>query len=204
MKYSFYKKIYNFIYRHIFYFLFCKNFKYFGKKVSIISPDIIEGEQYIILEDNVSIASSCWLLAHKQDMINPNLYISKGVIIGRFSHIVALRSVIIKENVLIADKVYISDNIHSYEKINIPIMKQEILYKSEVVIGRNSWIGENVSIIGASIGEHCIVGSNSVVINDIMDFSVVAGTPSKYIKRYNFKTKRWEKTNSNGEFLNEI
>lgn len=141
MKYSFYKK-YIILFIDIFFiFYFAKILNILGKKVSIISPDIIEGEQYISLEDNVSIASSCWLLAHKQDMINPNLYISKGVIIGRIFNIVALRSVIIKENVLIADKVWQTDNIHSYEKINIPIMKQEILYKSEAVIGKNSWIG---------------------------------------------------------------
>ena len=109
--------------------------------------------------------------------------------------------VIIEKNVLIADKVYISDNIHQYEEITIPIKQQQIKFKSEVVIGENSWIGENVSIIGAKIGKHCIVGSNSVVTKDIMDYSIVVGIPAIYIKRYDISIKQWKKTNKYGEFI---
>lgn len=203
MKYSFIKRLKRFISRHIFKLIFAKSFKYFGKKVSIESPDIIEGSKFISLLDNVSIGSQCWLLAHRQD-VNPELYIDKNTTIGRFSHIVAIKRIIIEENVLIADKVYISDNIHEYEEINTPIKNQSIKFKKEVIIGKNSWIGENVSIIGASIGRHCIVGSNSVVTKDIMNFSVVAGVPARYIKRYDEKSNKWKKTNNIGEFIDEI
>jgi acetyltransferase-like isoleucine patch superfamily enzyme len=182
MRFSFYKKVYNYIFRNIFNFLFSKRFKYFGKKVSIVSPDIIEGEEYISIDDNVSIASMCWLLAHKQDNIDPYLQISQGVTIGRFSHIVALREIIINKNVLIADKVYISDNIHSYKDVNQPIKDQLIEFKGSVVIGENSWIGENVSIIGAKVGRHCVIGANSFVNKDIPDYSIAAGIPAQVIK----------------------
>lgn len=204
MQYSFLKRVKIFVCRKSFSFLFAKSFKYFGHKVSIVSPDIIEGEEYISLEDNVSIGSMGWLLAYKQDNIEPNLYISQGATMGRFAHIVALRKVLIEENVLIADKVYISDNIHSYEEITKPIKNQSIKFKSEVVIGENSWIGENVSIIGATIGKHCVVGSNSVVTKDIMDYSVVAGVPAVYIKRYDEKSGMWKKTNSDEVFLEGV
>lgn len=185
MKYSSLKRIKRFLYRHLFRLFFAKSFKKFGKKVFIESPDIIEGEKYISLEDNVSISSMCWLLAHKQDNIVPNLYISKGTTIGRFSHIVALRSVVIEKNVLIADKVYISDNIHTYTDLSTPIKSQPIEFKGNVIIGENSWIGENVSILGVKIGKHCIVGANSFVNKDIPDYSVVAGSPAIIIKTLN-------------------
>jgi acetyltransferase-like isoleucine patch superfamily enzyme len=191
ISYSFYSKVSRYIKRNLFRLIFSHTFKSFGKKASIIDPDIIEGEQYMTLGDYASINSKAWILALKQNNIEPHLIIEDGVRIGRFSHIVALRSVVIKKNVLIADKVYISDNLHGYEDINQPIINQPILFKNSVEIGENSWIGENVSIIGASIGKHCVIGANSVVTRNIPDYSVAIGSPAKVIKRYNSDTKLW-------------
>jgi len=191
ISYSFYSKAIRYLQRNVFRILFSSGFKYFGKKVSVIRPDIIEGGQYITLKDYASINSSAWLLALKQNDIEPQLIIEEGVTIGRFSHIVALRNVVIQKNVLIADKVYISDNLHTYENITQPIINQPIVFKNSVEIGENSWIGENVSIIGASIGKHCVIGANSVVTRNIPDYSVAIGSPAKVIKRYNLDTKLW-------------
>jgi acetyltransferase-like isoleucine patch superfamily enzyme len=201
MKFSFYTRIYNFIYRHIFKFLFSKSFLYYGENVMIKSPDIIDGEKYISIQDNVTISTKVWLSAYKTSDNNPNIYIGKGTYIGRFSHIVSINSIKIENNVLIADKVYISDNIHEYKNIDFPIKEQTIKFKNKVLIGENSWIGENVSIIGAQIGKHCIIGSNSVVNKNIPDYCVAVGIPVKIIKRYNEQTEEWHKTDSNGEFI---
>jgi len=178
--------------RYIFQWLFSNSFKQFGKKVFIQSPDIIEGEEFISLEDYVSIGSQCWLLAYKQEEVDPILKISKGSVVGRFSHIVTVKKVIIEQNVLIADKVYISDNIHSYENLQVPIMNQPIKYKADVIIGQNSWIGENVSIVGAKIGKHCVIGANSFVNSDIPDYSIAVGTPAKVIKKIDSNKKNNE------------
>lgn len=43
------------------------------------------------------------------------------------------------------------------------------------------------------IGNHCVIGANSVVTHDIPDYSVAAGIPCKVIKQYNTETKQWEK-----------
>ncbi|MCT7525390.1 acyltransferase [Aliarcobacter cryaerophilus] len=201
MRFSNWNRIKKFISRTTFKLLFSNKFKYFGKRVIIIQPDIITGEEYIILKDNALIEKGSWLMAYKQDDVVPELIISEGVNIGRYSHIVSLRKIIIEKNVLIADKVYISDNIHSYTEINRPIKNQKIEFKNQVVIGENSWIGENVSIVGVNIGKHCIIGSNSVVTRDIMDYSVVVGIPAIYIKRYDFEKKIWRKTNAKGDFI---
>jgi len=192
MKYSFYKRIKRVFSRYVFKLFFSNSFKQFGKNVVIQSPDIIEGEEFISLEDYVSIGSQCWLLAYKQDEVDPVLKISKGSVVGRFSHIVSLRKVIIEENVLIADKVYISDNIHSYENTQVPIMNQSVKYKGDVVIGQNSWIGENVSIVGAKIGKNCVIGTNSFVNSDIPDYSIAVGAPAKVIKKLNIDERNNE------------
>jgi acetyltransferase-like isoleucine patch superfamily enzyme len=124
----------------------------------------------------------------------PRLVIEDGTRIGHFAHIASVNDVHIGKKVLIADRVYISDNLHSYHDIEVPIMDQPISFKGNVHIGDNSWIGENVSIIGARIGRHCVVGANSVVTRDIPDFCVAVGAPAKVIKKYDFKKKKWLKT----------
>ena len=70
---------------------------------------------------------------------------------------------------------------------------QKILDKGPISIGENTWIGENVCVIGSSIGKHCVIGSNSVVLSNIPDYSVAVGSPAKVIKRYNQITKDWER-----------
>lgn len=189
--FSFYRRALNALGRRCFALFFSHTFKRFGKNVAIISPDIIEGERFISLGDNVSINTRAWLLALHQSDTLPQLDIGAGTTIGRFAHIVALRNVIIGNNVLIADKVYISDNLHGYEDTTTPIKNQPVLFKARVEIGDNSWIGENVSIIGASIGKHCVIGANSVVTHDIPDYSIAVGSPARVIKRYNSLTQQW-------------
>ena len=63
-------------------------------------------------------------------------------------------------------------------------------------------MGENVCIIGASVGKHCVIGANSVVTKDIPDYSIAVGTPAKIIKRYDFNKERWCKTDYAGNFIN--
>ena len=72
-------------------------------------------------------------------------------------------------------------------------MHQPIKHIGDVEIGDGSWLGENVCILGASIGRNCIIGSNSVVTKDIPDYCIAIGSPAKIIKRYNLKTKEWQK-----------
>ena len=67
------------------------------------------------------------------------------------------------------------------------------MQKKPVIIGEGSWIGENVCIIGASVGKHCVIGANAVVTKDIPDYCVAVGTPAKIIKKYDTKIKKWIK-----------
>ena len=169
-------------------------FKRIGKHSKIVSPLRIDGKRFISVGDHVEIQYKTWLACVPLTGVDvPVLCIGDGTIIGNFNHIYATKSIVIEDHVLTADKVYISDNLHSYENPDIPILHQPIKQISSVVIGSGSWLGENVCIIGASVGKHCVIGANSVVTNDIPDYSVAVGVPAKVIKRYNIETKIWEK-----------
>lgn len=51
-----------------------------------------------------------------------------------------------------------------------------------VWIGDNVWFGENVTVLkGSKIGNNCIIGINSVVMGEIPNNSVAAGSPAKVI-----------------------
>ena len=127
------------------------------------------------------------------DNKHPQLIISDKCVLGHFNHIYATSEIIFEDSVLTADKVYISDNLHSYADLSKPIIEQPIKQLKRIRIGEGSWIGENVCIIGASIGKHCTIGANSVVTHDIPDYCVAVGAPARVIKRYNFETQQWEK-----------
>lgn len=43
-------------------------------------------------------------------------------------------------------------------------------------------------------GKPCVIGANSVVTHNLPDYCVAVGIPAKIIKRYNFETQQWEKT----------
>ena len=176
-------------------------FKRFGKS-SIISPLKIGGAEYIEIGDNVTIHYKGWLTAEKRDDCTPRLIIEDRTTIGHFSTISCVREVHIGKNVLMADRVYISDNLHGYEDITLPVMDQPTIFKNSVYIGDDSWIGEDVSIIGAKIGKHCVIGANSVVAKDIPDYCVAVGAPARVIKRYNFETNKWQRVDKE-EILDE-
>jgi acetyltransferase-like isoleucine patch superfamily enzyme len=60
-------------------------------------------------------------------------------------------------------------------------------------IGRRCFIGARSIILpGVTIGDHSIVGSGAVVIDDVPPHSIVAGNPARIIRR-NIMTDRWGK-----------
>ena len=163
-----------------------------GRGVYMFSPLQIDGAKNIFIRKGVHIGYKTWLAALPQTgMGEVKLEIGERCSIGNFNHIYTTHSIILENNVLTADKVYISDNLHNYQDIEVPIKEQPIVQKKDVRIGEGSWLGENVCVIGASVGKHCVVGANSVVTKDIPDYSIAVGIPAKVIKKYDFDKKEW-------------
>lgn len=172
---------------------FSSNFKRFGVNSRIIFPLMIENSKYMEIGEFVRIQNKAGLIALKIDDHIPRLIIDDYTRIEHFFHIVCVRDIHIGKNVLIAPNVFISDNIHGYEDPTLPVRNQPMVFKRSVFIGDDSFIGRNASIIGARIGKHCVIGSNSVVTSDIPDYCIAAGIPAKIIKRYDFDKNVWQK-----------
>lgn len=176
-------------------------FKILEEKSYVYSPLTINGHKNIEIGKNVYIGYKSWLAAVPHTG-SPEclLKFGDGCAIGNFNHIYATKKIVFGNRVLTADKVYISDNLHSYDDIQMAIVDQPIRQIAEVNIGDGCWIGENVCIMGASIGKNCVIGANAVVTKDIPDYSVVAGNPARIIKRFSFADKSWRRTLPDGTF----
>lgn len=172
-----------------------------GSSSRLIAPTIT-GHSRIFIGSKVYINDKAWLACEPlTGDANAALTIGDGTYIGRFSHIYATSKIEIGKKVLMADKVYLSDNLHGYENVELPVIDQAIRQTNPVIIKDGAWLGENVCVIGASVGKNSVIGSNSVVTKDIPDYCVAVGSPAVVIKRYNFDTKQWGKTDKEGQFI---
>lgn len=175
----------------LFYILNKYRFKRLDLRAMMTKPLRVEGSRYISILSGAKIKPYVWLAAIKLDEHDPDLTIGEGCSIGDFSHLVAVRKVVLGKHVLTANGVYITDNLHGFQDIHTPIMHQPVQFKSEVTIGDGSWLGENVCVIGAKIGKNCVIGANAVVTKDIPDYSVAVGCPAKVIRRYDVVSEEW-------------
>lgn len=176
------------------YIFYPRQFKRYGKGSLIKTPLRIDGARNIAIGQNVCVNKHTWLACLPlTGNDNPHLEIGDGCVIGNYNHIYATQSIVMESDVLTADKVYISDNGHGYEDPDTPVLHQSVKQLKAVRIGAGSWLGENVCVVGASIGKHCVIGANSVVTKDIPDYSVAVGAPARVVKQYDFEKKGWVK-----------
>lgn len=166
-----------------------------GKNSYCINPCRIIGGKNIFIGNNVSILDAIRIETiekFRNKTFYPKIQVMDGVNIEQNVHITCASSIIIEKNSSILANVLITDIIHPYEDIMKAPKYQEIIAKP-VLIGENSMIGMGASILpGVEIGQHCVVGTNSVVTRSIPDYCVVAGVPARIIKKYNFETREWE------------
>lgn len=69
-------------------------------------------------------------------------------------------------------------------------MNSDIVSKGSIMVGHDVWIGTQCVILsGSKIGTGAVIAANSVVIDNIPPYAIVAGSPAKVIKyRFNEST----------------
>lgn len=118
--------------------------------------------------------------------------IGAKTVLGQECTISAFQHVSIGRECVIADRVMLIDFDHGVTEVERPIRAQGI-YKRDVRVGSNNWIGYGACILrGATVGDNCVIGSNTVVTKDVESNAVVAGAPAKLLRmRETPKTLRW-------------
>lgn len=166
-----------------------KKFGSFGtQSVICFPPNTIFNENFIHIGNSTMIGPHCTLSAGMvpgQQCISERIVtIGDRCLIGKGSGIVGHFSIEIGNDVWTGHNVYITDQNHGYKDVTLPISVQTMPEKP-VRIGNGSWIGYgSVVLPGADIGEHVVIGANSVVTGVIPSFSVAVGSPAKVIRKY--------------------
>ena len=108
--------------------------------------------------------------------IGPRVYIGNYSFLGTCNH-----KLQIGEDSMIGAHCYVITENHGKERTNVPFRRQGF-NGADVVIGRNVWLGCNVTVLpGVTIGDNAIVGAGAVVTKNIPANETWAGVPAKKI-----------------------
>jgi acetyltransferase-like isoleucine patch superfamily enzyme len=103
-------------------------------------------------------------------------------VLGQECTLSAFQHVSIGRECIVADRVMLIDFDHGVVEVERPIRLQGI-YKRDVRVGHNVWIGYGVSILrGAVVGDNAILGTSTVVTKSIPDNAVAAGVPARILR----------------------
>lgn len=125
----------------------------------------------VILGRNLDLRNYISILVNK----NAELQLGDNFFMNNYCSINCLYSIEIGENVLFGEGVKIYDHNHEYHFANdILNVERKKFTTAAVKIGKNSWLGSNVTVLkGVTIGENSIVGAGCVVHKDIPPNSVI-------------------------------
>lgn len=119
--------------------------------------------------------------------------IGQKTVLGQECTITAFQHIRIGEQCVIADKAMFIDFDHGVVEVERPIRQQGI-YKRDVEVGSNVWIGYGACILrGVRVGDNSVIGTNSVVTKDVPANAVVGGIPARILRMREAPQKlRWE------------
>jgi acetyltransferase-like isoleucine patch superfamily enzyme len=111
---------------------------------------------------------------------------------GQECTISAFQHVSIGRECIVADRVMLIDFDHGVVEEDRPIRQQGI-YKRDVNVGHNCWIGYGACILrGSRVGDNAIIGTSTVVTKDIPANAVAGGVPARILRmREEPETLRW-------------
>jgi acetyltransferase-like isoleucine patch superfamily enzyme len=133
------------------------------------------------------IGDGCKIRAHEGEVI-----IGAKSVLGQECTISAFQHISIGRECIIADRVMMIDFDHGMVEVERPIREQGI-YKRNVDIGHNVWIGYGACILrGVRVGDNAVIGTSSVVTSNVPSNAVIGGIPAKLIRmREAPRTFRW-------------
>jgi acetyltransferase-like isoleucine patch superfamily enzyme len=134
------------------------------------------------------IGHDCKIRVHEGEVS-----IGAKTVMGQECTISAFQHVSIGRECIIADRVMLIDFDHGVVDVERPIRLQGI-YKRDVRIGHNVWIGYGACILrGVTVGENSVIGTSSVVTRTLPANAVIAGNPARVIRMRDEPTSmRWE------------
>lgn len=87
-------------------------------------------------------------------------------------------------DVLVAGNVsFVGRDDHNYDKVGKKIWDSGRGDNYKTTVGNDVWVGHGAIIVaGVSIGEGAVIAAGSVVVKDVVSYTIVGGNPAKFIK----------------------
>jgi len=154
-----------------------------GKRFRCTRLPWVVGQAKIYIGDDVNFFGKVDIMSGSQ-IDEPRLILKDRVDIGHNVLFMVTREIMLEEDVNVASGVrFMDSDAHPRDTMariaDLPASADEI---KPVRIKRYAWIGHNCFIMkGVTVGEGSIIGVNSVVLNDIPDYSVAIGNPARVI-----------------------
>jgi acetyltransferase-like isoleucine patch superfamily enzyme len=153
-----------------------------------VTPRFIRLGQDVVISVHARIEG---VAAYEGVAFTPEIVFDEGASAQQNLHLTCAEKVYIGKETALAANVTITDIDHGYEDVERPVERQPLKVRP-VRIGQHCKIYNNAVILpGTTIGDHCVVGANSVVSGRFPSFSVIVGSPARTVKRYDPETRSW-------------
>lgn len=147
-----------------------------GENVSIDPSTSINN---VTIGNGVKIAKRCSIYGSSDHplIIGEGTYVGMNTILNGF-----------KAELKIGARVSIAQNVNimvdSGPNASPEMQKIYPIIEGAISIGDDSWIGANVIIMpNVTLGKFCVVAANSFVNESFEDYSLIAGSPARFIKK---------------------
>lgn len=160
-----------------------------GRPHRITNPKHIHIGDRTFIHDNAMISPIC---EYGGQRFNPLVEIGSDVHIGPNLYLACISRVRIGDGTVLSEGVYLNDCNHGMDPVAGHIMKQPLVHGGDVMIGRSCFLGlRSVIMPGVELGDHCVVGIQSVVTRSFPAYCMLWGFPARVICRYDPESGRW-------------
>jgi acetyltransferase-like isoleucine patch superfamily enzyme len=138
----------------------------------------------LAIGEGTLLEPGCWLTLGPRARIQ----IGRGCFLNRGTMLAAVDRIEIGDHVMFANNCFVGDGDHRHDDPDRPVTWQGFTSQGPVRIGSNCWFGVNCVVTsGVSLGERCVIGANSVVIDDLPPGVIAAGAPARVIREIQFR-----------------
>ena len=118
-----------------------------------------------------------------------------SLLIGDRVHINQGAVIVASWDIEIGDDTLIGEFAAIYDTNHHPVDEVHPIKLAPVIIGKNVWIGRNVTVLpGSTIGDHTVVAAGAVVKGELPPRVLAAGNPARPVREIN-SSDGWRRSN---------